>query len=151
VVTTSSAQRGVRLEALGATHVLNRSGEGGSDAPSGYDVIIDVVAGVDLPSFIDRLNPGGRYVVVGAVASMHPATFGAKLTEAFQKSMSFATFSTALIPSAVRRAVRLEQFDALRDARLEAVIHDMLRLREAALAHRKMDAGEVVGRIVLAP
>jgi NADPH:quinone reductase len=44
-VTTSSAERGDRLRKLGATHVLNRAGEGGQDAPPGYDVIIDIVAG----------------------------------------------------------------------------------------------------------
>ncbi|MEV6704093.1 alcohol dehydrogenase catalytic domain-containing protein, partial [Streptomyces sp. NPDC051453] len=37
-VTTSSAERGARLRHLGATHVLDRSGEGGPDAPSSFDV-----------------------------------------------------------------------------------------------------------------
>ncbi|RCK71192.1 NADPH:quinone reductase [Desertihabitans brevis] len=150
-VTTSSPQRGRRLRALGATHVLDRAGDGGPDSPDGYDVIIDVVAGEHLPDFIDRLNPGGRYVAVGAVAGMPPATFGSKLTDAFQKSMSFATFSTAVIPHDARQAVRAEQFDAVRDGRLEAVVHEALPLGDAVLAHRKMDAGEVFGRIVLEP
>jgi NAD(P)-dependent dehydrogenase (short-subunit alcohol dehydrogenase family) len=44
-VTTSSAERGDRLRKLGATHVLDRTGEGDQDAPAGYDVIIDIVAG----------------------------------------------------------------------------------------------------------
>ncbi|WP_309239616.1 zinc-binding dehydrogenase [Actinomadura sp. J1-007] len=74
-VTTSSAERGERLRELGATHVLDRSGEGGGDdgdgvgAPAGYDVIIDIVAGADLPSFFDRLNPNGRVVAVGVVGA----------------------------------------------------------------------------------
>jgi len=42
-VTTSSAGRGDRLRKLGATHVLDRSGTAGTDAPAGYDVIIDGV------------------------------------------------------------------------------------------------------------
>ena len=42
-VTTSSAERGDRLRALGAAHVLDRAGEGGKDAPAGYNVIIDIV------------------------------------------------------------------------------------------------------------
>jgi NADPH:quinone reductase len=41
-VTTSSAERGERLRKLGATHVLDRAGEGDS---AGYDVIIDIVGG----------------------------------------------------------------------------------------------------------
>ncbi|MGH3499534.1 MAG: alcohol dehydrogenase catalytic domain-containing protein, partial [Nocardioidaceae bacterium] len=72
-VTTSSAERGDRLRTLGATHVLDRSGAGGGDAPAGYDVIIDVAAGADMPSFFAMLNPNGRMVAVGAVAGQPPA------------------------------------------------------------------------------
>ncbi|MCX5414276.1 zinc-binding dehydrogenase [Streptomyces sp. NBC_00059] len=150
-VTTSSAERGERLRRLGATHVLNRSGGGGEDAPVGYDVIIDVVAGADLPSFLDLLNPNGRMVAVGAVAGQPPADFGTKIMTAFQKSMSFATFSAATVTRADRHAVRSEQFAAAVRGEIETVVHELLPLDEAVLAHRKMDAGEVFGRIVLTP
>ncbi|MDQ0797797.1 zinc-binding dehydrogenase [Streptomyces sp. B1I3] len=150
-VTTSSAERGERLRRLGATHVLERSGDGGEETPAGYDVIIDVVAGEDMPSFLDRLNPNGRMVAVGAVAGQPPADFGTKLMAAFQKSLSFATFSTATVTRADRRAVRSEQFAAASRGEIETVVHELLPLDGAALAHQKMDAGEVFGRIVLTP
>ncbi|WRZ95641.1 zinc-binding dehydrogenase [Streptomyces sp. NBC_01007] len=150
-VTTSSVERGERLRHLGATHVLERSGEGGEEAPAGYDVIIDVVAGKDMPSFFDRLNPNGRMVAVGAVAGQPPADFGTKIMAAFQKSMSFATFSAATVTQADRRAVRSEQFAAASRGEIETVVHELLPLDEAVLAHQKMDAGEVFGRIVLTP
>src|SRR5690606_19355860 len=67
-VTTSSKERGDRLAALGATHVLRREGAGGAGAPAGYDVIMDIVGGADLASYFDRLNPNGRMVALGAVA-----------------------------------------------------------------------------------
>ncbi|MFD9700163.1 zinc-dependent alcohol dehydrogenase family protein [Lentzea sp. NPDC059081] len=143
-VTTSSAERGERLRALGATHVLDRSGSSGS-----YDVIIDVVAGRDLPSLFDRLNPNGRLVVVGAVAGQPPADFGARMMAAFQKSLSFATFSAATVPEPAKREVRADQFAAAVRGELRAVVHERLPLEQAALAHRRMDAGEVFGRIVL--
>lgn len=57
-----------RLRELGAIHVLDRAGDGGQDAPAGYDVIIDVAAGPGMPSFFARLKPNGRMVVVGIVA-----------------------------------------------------------------------------------
>ncbi|WP_433381718.1 zinc-dependent alcohol dehydrogenase family protein [Actinoplanes sp. CA-142083] len=140
-VTTSSPERGRRLRELGATHVVDRAGREGR-----YDVIIDVVAGQDLSSFLDRLNPGGRLVVVGAVGGQPPADFGTRLMAAFQKSLTFATFSAATVPSEARRAVREEHFGSLK-----AVVHEVLPLDQAVLAHRKMDAGEVFGRIVLTP
>ncbi|MCT9933718.1 zinc-binding dehydrogenase [Planotetraspora sp. A-T 1434] len=150
-VTTSSPERGRRLRDLGATHVLDRSGAGGPDDPPGYDVIIDVVAGEDMPSFFDRLNPNGRLVVVGAVGGQPPADFGTRVMAAFQKSMSFATFSAATVAESARRAVRMEQFAAADRGELQTVVHEVLPLEHAVLAHQKMDAGEVFGRIVLTP
>ncbi|MGW6447377.1 zinc-binding dehydrogenase [Lentzea sp. NPDC055074] len=144
-VTTSSAARGDRLRALGATDVLDRSGAG---FPGGFDVIIDVVAGPDLPSFVDRLSPNGRIVVVGAVGGMPPEISG-RMMAAFQKSLSFATFSAASVSEADRRAVRAAQFAAAARGELQTVVHERLPLEDAALAHRKMDAGEVFGRFVL--
>lgn len=144
-VTTSSAERGERLRKLGATHVLNRAGEGAA----GYDVIIDIVAGADMPSFFDKLNPNGRLVAVGVVGGRPPADFGTKLMAAFQQSLSFATFSADTVPVADRRAVQTEQFAAAGRGELGAVVHEVLPLEEAVQAHRKWDAGEVFGRIVL--
>ncbi|MGW1734925.1 zinc-binding dehydrogenase [Streptomyces sp. NBC_00121] len=150
-VTTSSAERGERLRRLGATHVLERSGDGEEEAPAGYDVIIDVVAGEDMPLFFDRLNANGRMVAVGAVAGQPPVDFGTKIMTAFQKSMSFATFSAATVTQADRRTVRSEQFAAASRGEIETVVHEVLPLDAAVLAHQKMDAGEVFGRIVLTP
>jgi NADPH2:quinone reductase len=145
-VTTSSPERGRRLRELGATHVVGRAGGEGP-----YDVIIDVVAGPDMPSFFRRLKPNGRLVMVGAVGGQPPAGFGAELTGAFQKSLSFATFSAATVAAEERNRVRAAQFDAAGRGELTAVVHEVLPLGRAADAHRKMDAGEVFGRIVLKP
>lgn len=150
-VTTSSPERGERLRELGATHVLDRSGHGDPDAPSAYDVIVDIVGGPETPDFVDRLAPNGRFVVVGAVAGMPPTDVGARLIGAFQQSRSFATFSLDTIPVPARDVVRTEQFAALGRGDLHAVVHDVLPLEKAAEAHRQMDDGTVFGRIVLVP
>lgn len=155
-VTTASAERGERLRALGATHVLDRRGEAGAgqaadDAPAGYDVIIDVVAGADLPSFVDRLNPNGRMVIVGVVGGQPPSDFGMALMDGFQKSPSIATFSAATVAGSDRHAVRAAQFAEAARGELRTVVHEVLPLEEAVLAHQKMEAGEVFGRIVLTP
>jgi NADPH:quinone reductase-like Zn-dependent oxidoreductase len=150
-VTASSAERGDRLRKLGATHVLDRAGRGGEDAPAGYDVIIDIVAGQDLPSFFARLNPNGRMVAVGVVAGYPPPDFAMAMFAAFQKSLSFATFSTDTVAAADRRAATAELFAAAGRGELLSVVHELLPLDQAVLAHQKMAAGEVFGRIVLAP
>ncbi|MFI6347531.1 zinc-binding dehydrogenase [Streptomyces sp. NPDC050560] len=148
-VTTSSPERGARLRELGATHVLDRAGGGGADAPAEYDVVLDIVAGAGLPSFVDRLAPNGRLVVVGAVGGFPPEDFAARLLARFRRSLAFATFSADTVPTAARREVREAQFDAASRGELRAVVHESLPLAQAALAHRKMDDGEVFGRIIL--
>jgi NADPH:quinone reductase-like Zn-dependent oxidoreductase len=70
---------------------------------------------------------------------------------AFQKSLSFGTFSSATVPEADRRRVRAEQFAAAARGELRTVVHDVLPLEQAARAHHEMDAGTVFGRIVLTP
>ncbi|GLY16832.1 zinc-binding dehydrogenase [Kineosporia rhizophila] len=146
-VTTSSQSRGDRLRELGATNVLNRTG---GPAEAAYDVIIDIAGGPDVPDFIDRLAANGRLVLVGAVAGMPTMDVGARLLQSFQQSRSLATFSLDSIPAAQRGQARSEQFEASARGDLRAVIHDVLPLDQAAEAHRRMDAGEVFGRIVLA-
>ncbi|AEW99769.1 zinc-binding dehydrogenase [Streptantibioticus cattleyicolor] len=150
-VTTSSAERGARLRDLGATHVLDRSGAGGPDAPAGFDVVLDVVSGPQLPSFLGRLNPNGRYMAVGVVGGQPPADFGMRLMDAFRSSLSFATFSADTVPGPGRQAVRASQFADAAHGRLRTVVHGTLPLDQAASAHRAMDAGQVFGRAVLVP
>lgn len=147
-VTTSSADRGRRLQELGATHILDRCGEGDAED---FDVIIDIVGGTEVPAFIDRLAPNGRLVLVGAVAGMPPADVGLRLLQSFQKSRSFATFSLDTVPAADLESVRTAQFAAAARGELHAVVHHILPLEQAAEAHRQMDAGTVFGRIVLTP
>lgn len=150
-VTTSSPDRGSRLRALGATHVLDRSGEGDSTAPPSFDVILDIAGGAELPAFLDRLAPNGRFVLAGVVAGLPPADFGMRLMRAFRQSRSFATFSLDTVPVPARDAVRAGQFAAATRGELHPVVHEVLPLEQAAEAHRRMDRGTVFGRIVLTP
>jgi NADPH:quinone reductase-like Zn-dependent oxidoreductase len=148
-VTTSSPERGRRLQELGATHILDRSGAG--DGPSTYDVIFDVIAGPELPAFIPRLSPNGRVVLLGVVAGMPPADLTSRLMQDFRKSLTLATFSLDTFPQTAIQPVRREQFAAAARGELKAVVHDVLALDHAAKAHEQMDAGQVFGRIVLKP
>ena len=153
-VTTSSAERGRQLLALGAARVLDRAGNPPDDADPAnglFDVIIDIVGGPEVPAFIDRLAPNGRLVLVGAIAGMPPADFGMRIMQSFQKSRSVATFSLDTVPTAERDAARARFFAEAARGQLHPVVHDVLPLERAADAHREMDAGRVFGRIVLVP
>jgi NADPH:quinone reductase-like Zn-dependent oxidoreductase len=150
-VTASSPVRGERLRSLGAAHVLDRAGRGDAAAPSTFDVVLDVVGGADLATFVDRLRPNGRMVAVGVVGGYPPADFGTALLRGFRRSISFGTLSLDTVPRNELQRARTEAFvDAERGA-LHPVVHGVLPLADAAAAHRRMDAGEVFGRFVLRP
>jgi len=148
-VTTSSAERGERLRALGATRVLDRAGQDEGARATSFDVVLDVVSGPQVPSFIERLAPNGRMVAVGVVGGNPDADFGMALFAGFQRSISYSTFSLNSIPAEAVGQARAELFDAAVQGELHAVVHDVLPLDRAADAHRRMDDGEVFGRIVL--
>lgn len=149
-VTTSSEERGARLRDLGASVVLDRSGDGGPEQDAdGYDVVFDVVAGPGLSSFVPRLRPNGRLVLAGVVGGPPPADIGRALMGAFRRSVTVATFSLDTVPEATKDRERERQFAAAARGELRAVVHGLLPLEEAARAHEQMDAGEVFGRIVL--
>lgn len=147
-VTARSPERGDRLRALGATHVFDREGQG-TDAPGSFDVVVDIVAGPGMPAFLDRLNPEGRMVVLGTVGGPPPADFGMRMFAAFQRSLSFATFSANTVSMAERAAATGEALAAVGRGDLRSVVHRVLPLDEAVAAHRLMDAGEVFGRVAL--
>ena len=131
--------------------MLDRAGRGGADAPVGYDLIIDIIAGPDLASFFARLNPNGRLVAVGAMAGDPPADFGLTMFAAFQKSMSFATFSAnaEIVTEPERLAVTTELFRAASRGELHPMVHKVMPMEQAVAAHHEMEAGTVFGRIVL--
>lgn len=88
-------------------------------------------------------------VTVGVVAGYPPADFGMEMFTAFQRSLSFATFSADTVAEPDRRAAAAEMFAAAVRGELRAVVHEILPLEQAVQAHRRMEAGEVFGRIVL--
>ncbi|MGX1777292.1 zinc-binding dehydrogenase [Nocardia brasiliensis] len=110
-----------------------------------------IVGGAQVPAFLGRLAPNGRMVAVGAMGGMPPADFAEPMIAAFQKSLSFATFSADTVPVPEIGAAIAELFAAAGRGELEAVVHEELSLVDAVLAHRMIDAGEVFGRIVLVP
>ncbi|WP_323743160.1 zinc-binding dehydrogenase [Curtobacterium sp. VKM Ac-2887] len=150
-VTTSSPDRGRRLQQFGATDVLDRAGHGDTAPPVEFDVIVDIAGGPAVPDFIDRLAPNGRMVLVGAVSGFPPADFGMRLMQSFQKSRSVATFSLTSIDPDERDRARFASFEAAVRGELHPVVDAVMPLAEGAIAHQRMDDGDVFGRIILIP
>lgn len=69
VIALSSAAKADEVLALGADRVIDRNANLVKELGEGsIDVVVDLVAGEQWPSFLDVLRRGGRYATAGAIA-----------------------------------------------------------------------------------
>lgn len=69
VIAMSSMEKKGQVLALGADRVVDRNADLVAELGAGsIDVVIDLVAGVQWPSFLEVLRRGGRYATAGAIA-----------------------------------------------------------------------------------
>ena len=72
VIALSSAAKANDVLALGADRFIDRNDDLVAELGEGsVDVVIDLVAGDQWPSFLDVLRRGGRYATAGAIAGPH--------------------------------------------------------------------------------
>ncbi|MEU2793277.1 zinc-binding alcohol dehydrogenase family protein [Streptomyces sp. NPDC007100] len=147
---TSSAPRGERLRALGASHIVDRTGA--STLPdAAYDIVVDTVAGPELGKHLELLRPNGRYVLCGAAGGFPDAESLAPLLSNFHKSPSLYAFSlNSVAPEDLR--LSWERVLALLDeGRVSAVVDQEFPLAEAGDALRRVAGGKAFGKVVLLP
>ena len=111
----------------------------------GPDLAIDGAGGETFDRLLDLLRPGGRLVSYGATLGPAPRT---EVRRLFWKQLDLRG-STMGSPRDFAGLVRL--FSASDPAAPRPVIDAVFPLVEAAAAHRRMEAGEQFGKIVLVP
>jgi putative PIG3 family NAD(P)H quinone oxidoreductase len=117
----------------------------------GADVIVDIIGAKYFERNLASLAKDGRLVIVG--------TLGGNVVEQFNLGRMMAK-RAAIMGSTMRprsgaekaqiaRELRSRVWPVLDAGRCLPVIHDVLPLQEVAQAHRLMEAGAYVGKIVL--
>jgi NADPH:quinone reductase len=150
VATTSSTERGERLVALGASSIWNRLSSA-QEGPELFDVIVDTVIGREFPAFFDKLGINGHYLLCGGLGGFPPSDFGMKLFEHFHRSPALHVFSlnSVSFDDVAREAAAL--FQHVQAGRISPVVDSVMPLSEVVAAHRKLDAGQAFGKIILRP
>ncbi|HYD13232.1 MAG TPA: NAD(P)H-quinone oxidoreductase [Allosphingosinicella sp.] len=156
IVTCGSDGKCARALELGAAEAINyrthdfvaevqRLTEG-----RGVNIVLDMVGGDYLPRNLDCLAEDGRHVSIavqgGASAEINIASLMMRrltLTGSTLRPRPVAFKS--LVADEIARSV----WPFVEEGRLKPVIHTTFPLAEAAEAHRLMEAGEHVGKIVL--
>jgi len=156
IVTCGSDEKCARAEALGAAHAINyKTADFVAEAKRltdgrGVDIVLDMVGGDYLPRNMDCLVEDGRHVSIavqgGAKAEINIARLMQRrlvLTGSTLRPRS-VTFKS-LVAEELRRVV----WPFVEAGELKPVIDSVFPLAAAAEAHRRMDAGDHVGKIVL--
>jgi putative PIG3 family NAD(P)H quinone oxidoreductase len=116
----------------------------------GADVILDILGAKYLPRNVSALAVGGRLVVIGLQGGARgELNLGALLA----KRASITATSLRTRPpgekAAVVAAVREHVWPMLANGRVRPVVDRVLPLAEAAGAHRALEAGDHIGKILL--
>jgi putative PIG3 family NAD(P)H quinone oxidoreductase len=156
IVTAGSAEKCARALEIGAAHAINyksrdfvaevkRITEG-----RGVAVVLDMVGGDYLPRNLACLAEEGRHV---SIAAQRGPSVEIPIWDVMRRRLTLtgSTLRARSIDfkSMLAAEIEREVWPHLEAGRIRPVIHSTFPLTDAAGAHRLMDSGEHVGKIVL--
>ena len=150
VIATASAQDAEWCRNLGATEVLdyrspNLDQEIRAAAPDGVDVWWDTSGHHDFGVTIEHLRIGGRIIVMAGLAAQTQLPVGALYTrDVSLLGFAISNAKTADLATAAKTINRLLATNQLRGR-----IGQVFSLKDAAQAHRALEAGGITGSIVV--
>jgi NADPH2:quinone reductase len=149
VVGTASSDEGQKLvKEQGADFVFNHADEDYLqkifDATGGVDVILEMLANVNLVKDFDVLKMFGRIVIIGNRGSLD---FNPRLTMGKEASI----FGMALFnaPEAEMNEIHEAIYQGLSEGFLNPIVGKTYKLKDAAEAHRAVIEDKAFGKIVL--
>ena len=156
LVTAGSAEKLERCIGLGADAGINYRSEdfvartteltGGR----GADVVLDIMGASYLGRNIDAVAIDGRIVVIGMQGgNQTDIDLGAMMRRRISLISTTLRARPANQKAPIVAAFAADALPALAGGRMRPVVDRVLPLEEAGEAHRLMEAGEVVGKIVL--
>lgn len=157
VLVTASPGKLERVAALGADLVIDYKNEAFEEAVNretdrhGADVILDHIGSKYLTPNLKSLAVAGRLVIIGVMSGTTAEINLARLMVKRQQVIGSVLRSRPIDEkAAITTRFVSEVMPLFADGRIEPLIHDVLPLKDAAEAHRSMEASAHFGNIVLA-
>jgi putative PIG3 family NAD(P)H quinone oxidoreductase len=157
IVTCGSADKCAAAVALGADHAIDYRAEDFSarvrelTEGRGADVILDVVAGSYTQRNLECLAEEGRLVVIATLGgAMSEINMGRMMVKRQSVTGSTMRARSNVFKGLVADELFREVWPLVEEGRLRPAIDLVFPLAQAAAAHARMEAGEHVGKIVLA-
>jgi putative PIG3 family NAD(P)H quinone oxidoreductase len=117
----------------------------------GVDVILDMVAGEYVPRNIRVAAEDGRIVIIAGLGGFETqVNFLPVMLKRLVITGSTLRARPAAFKAAIARSLREKVWPLLDAGKVKPVVDRVLPLEEAQEAHRVLEAGEVIGKIVLA-
>jgi len=156
VVTAGSAEKCARALEIGAAHAIDYRAQdfvaevkritGGA----GVAAVLDMVGGDYVPRNLACLAEEGRHV---SIAAQRGPSVEIPIWDVMRKRLVLTGSTLRARPAGFKASLadelRREVWPHLESGRIRPVIHSTFPLADAAGAHRLMDSGEHVGKIVL--
>jgi putative PIG3 family NAD(P)H quinone oxidoreductase len=155
-VTCGSDEKCARALAIGAAAAINyRSQDFVAEVKRltegrGVNVVLDMVGGDYLPRNLDCLAEDGRHVSIAVQGGVSAEINIVKIMSR-RLTLTGSTLRprTVAFKSLVADEIARSVWPFVAEGRLKPVVHASFPLAEAAAAHRLMEAGDHVGKIVL--
>ena len=156
IATAGSDEKCEACRALGAEIVINYKDTDFVAAVRlatngrGVDVVLDIVGGDYLPRNLECLRMDGRLVQVGLIGGSRASL---DLRGVLQRRLTL-TGSTlrprsAAEKGAIARELERHVWPLLERGEVRPIVHGELPLEQAADAHRELESGRVIGKLVL--
>ena len=158
VVVTARAAKHGPLRALGADHAIDYTAEDFAAATReatgghGADVVLDIIGAKYLASNIEALAPNGRIATIGTQGGRTgELDFGALMGK--RGSISATTLRARPVAEKARivQGVRRQVWPLIEAGQIKPIIHVTMPMAKAIEAHRLMESGDHLGKIVLLP
>jgi len=155
LVTCGSDEKCAAAREFGADMAINYRTEDFAaqvEAEGGADVVLDMVGGDYVARNLSCLKPGGRHVSIAFLGGVEGRV---NVFDIMRKRLRLSG-STLRARSGdekarLARAVEAEVWPLYASGRARPAIDRILPLDDAAAAHARMEAGEHLGKIILAP
>ena len=156
IVTCGSDEKCARALELGAAEAINyRTQDFVAEVKAltegaGVNVVLDMVAGDYVPRNLDCLAEDGRHVTIAVQGGLTAEiNFVKVMTRRLMLTGSTLRARSVAFKSLVADEIARSVWPFVEEGQLKPVIHATFPLAEAADAHRLMEAGDHVGKIVL--
>jgi len=154
--TAGTAEKCAACERLGATRAINYreadfvTAVRAASEGRGVDVVLDIVGGEYLPRNLEVLAMDGRLVQIAVIGGPRAEI---NLVPVLQRRLTITGSTlrprTVVEKGAIARALRARVWPLLEARTIAPVVHATFPLREAAEAHRVMEADTHIGKLVL--